>query len=214
MELNEYYKEAYLTCGNIRDDYVFTGCSLDFVNEAKRYLALDGENVKSCCVTFSRDDVDLVEKTLGECSDVLHKKILVRDYVTAKIMKEIFLKSPNSLSEVQTIDEQLDAFYKNDLSRAKDYHIHSYMPHDVAKQINNIGKFELNLFLLDVNSVVVQSSINNFISNRNPYKLRVFTTNETLSTYYDQSGNIIESPHDYMEIKSSKFLESVEESEM
>ena len=62
MELNEYYKEAYLTCGNIRDDYVFTGCSLDFVNEAKRYLAGHLGYIKYANVNNLLEKIFYIEK--------------------------------------------------------------------------------------------------------------------------------------------------------
>jgi len=73
------------------------------------------------------------------------------------------------------------------------------------------NKFELNIFIEEADKYL-QQAINNFISAREPYSVKLFLKNDKLSTYYDPIGSIIQSPHDYMLRDLSKYSESSEES--
>ena len=71
-------------------------------------------------------------------------------------------------------------------------------------------KFELNIFLDNTQNIYLQQAINNFISSREPFSVKLFATQERLSTYCDQLGNFIQSPHDYMNMNVNKFIENVD----
>ena len=64
MEINEYFKNDYLTCGQTRDNFIFENCPNEFILEAQKSLAISKNGVKSCNLTIKRANEIYVEKTL------------------------------------------------------------------------------------------------------------------------------------------------------
>ena len=96
----------------------------------------------------------------------------------------------------------------NNFEKIKQNYAKGYMPYDVARKSRKLGqKIELNIFLFHMDNIVLQQAINNFVSSREPYSVKIFTNKEKLSTYYDTNGNIIEWPHDYMRRNMNDFIE-------
>lgn len=205
MKINEYFFKHYLTVGRTYDNFLFENCPAEFISVAKDNLSKRGSAVKPCCVTVTRDIEEFIEKTLNNCSEDFQKKLLARDFIMALIMKEL-LSYTDKKSEYNLVCQQINAFFKNDFERVKDFHFSSFQPSDVKKCMKFLGKIEINFFLEDTKNVYLQQAINIFLSCREPYSVKVFTTNEKLPTYYDPNGNLIECPHDFMRKDVNQFI--------
>ena len=204
MDINTNLADQYLKCGKTYDNYIIEGCNSDFINYSIDSLREDKSWCKSCCVVITDEDESRVEDTLSDCTEELHKKILARDYITVRIMQSVLAKR-DLLGKTSVVNEQINAFHNRVLYKVKDYH-GCFFPSDVAEERKNVGDFELNIFLVNSGNKLLQEAINLFISSREPYSVKLFTTRDRLSSYYDQVGNLIESPHDYTRLSSKMFL--------
>lgn len=211
LEIEKAFVEDYLTCGQTYDNFIFENCPIDFVCEAQKLLSMPANGIKPCNVKITKDDVTKLEKTLENCVTNLQKSFLARDIITALVMREVVKDIPEKGMHYSILKEQIKAFYQNDFWKVKQFHATSFFPNDVADYSKKFGKIEVNFFLVDNESVVLQQAINNFISSRAPYSVKVFATNERLASYYDQAGNIIQSPHDYMTRDVNKFITIIDE---
>ena len=52
------------------------------------------------------------------------------------------------------------------------------MPYEVRRFQNKYGRIELNFFLEDTQSIILQQAINVFVSSREPYSVTIFTTSD------------------------------------
>ena len=61
--IDEYFKSEYLTCGKTRDNFIFTNCSREFVDYAKKSLiASENDEVRLCLLAISKQENDLLNK--------------------------------------------------------------------------------------------------------------------------------------------------------
>ena len=86
------------------------------------------------------------------------------------------------------------------------------MPYNITSRAKSIGDIELNIFVYGVFDKYTQQAINNFISSREPYSIKMFLIDK-MSSMYDQLGNFIQSPHDYMTRDVGKYIELVDSDE-
>jgi hypothetical protein len=121
---------------------------------------------------------------------------------------EVVKDIPEKGMHFSILKEQIKAFYNNEFWKVKQFHATSFFPNDVAEYSKKFGKIELNFFLIETKNVELQRAINNFISSRTPYSIKIFTTNAKLSSYADQAGNLIQSPHDYMTRDVREYIEN------
>ena len=122
------------------------------------------------------------------------------------ILKELYKDENEEI--FQSLQEQLEEFEKNNYEKIKQNYIKSYMHNNIASESRKLGqKIELNFFMFDIDNIELQQSINNFVSCREPYSVKIFTNKERLSTYYDTNGNLIECPHDFMRRDVNEFIE-------
>ena len=205
---NKYYVDEYLTSGKTRDNFVFLGCSDKFMDGAKRLLSKDNFSVKSCIFTLTDSEEKCVARTLDLCSSDLQKKLLARDYVCTKIMYNLLYGQKGKEAESQIFSDGIKAILCGDIKGAKSFHLKAPFQHDIA-EFNKSNKIELNMFLTNTSNVYLQQAINNFLSSREPYSIKVFTTNKNFATYYDQSGNLIMSPDDYMTKNPIDMLQNI-----
>lgn len=109
--------------------------------------------------------------------------------------------------------QAINAIERGEYDRAKSYHVKAPLIHDISLAVKSKGiRAELDIFLVDNKSVVLQKAINNFLSARMPISIKVFSTNKLLS-YFDQNGIMIECPHDFMVINVNNYIEYQEETE-
>ena len=211
--IDEMFKSQYLTCGKTYDNFIFENCPKKFVEYALTSLSEEAE-IKPCNVKITHKMEEKVESTLANCTNKIQQDILARDFVTLLVMKEVLKNIPEKSEEYDNITEQIKAFYGNDFLKVKQCYANSYFVSDVADFSKNNQKIELNFFLIELNSKTIQKAINNFISSRTPYSIKVFTTNSRLVTYYDQAGNLIQPPHDYMTRDVNRFIEFCDKDEL
>ncbi|MBR4998854.1 MAG: hypothetical protein IKY10_03140 [Clostridia bacterium] len=210
--IDEMFKSEYLTPGQTYDNFIFENCSNEFLEKAFKYLSKEASLVKPCNVQITNLLAEKVEKTLENCKDNFQVDALARDYVTALVMKEALKNITQAKHKYNDLIEQINAFYENDFDKVKQFYMNSFFPYEVADFSKKINKIELNFFLIDMKSKTIQKAINNFISQRAPYSVKIFTNNN-LASYYDQCGNIIQPPHDYMTRNVNEFVEIQEEHE-
>ena len=100
----------------------------------------------------------------------------------------------------------LEAVENADKNAIMGYHSVAPMPYEITNFYRDIGPFELNFILEKSQNVYVQQALNNFISAREPFSVKIFST-KTLPTYLDQNKTAIENPHDYMKRNVQDFIE-------
>ena len=204
MKINERVANEYLTVGRTYDNYVFENCSEEFLSQAKERLSNSAGGVKPCCVSLTKENDKVIEQVFKYCSEDFQKKLMARDYVVALIMRELL--AGTGKEEAEFIESQIEAFNNNYFDTLRSMHAQSFMPHDVKRVAKDFGKIELNVFLHGSKNKVLQQAVNIFISAREPYSVKLFTSQDRLSTYYDIDGNIIECPHDFMRRDARDFI--------
>ena len=210
MVLNEYYKNEYLVCGKTRDNFVIENCPLQFIKLAGESLKNDENGVKSCNVKITAIDETFLEKTLNLCENDLLRSFIARDYVCSIVMIEVLKNVEEQKSYIDLLKEGVKCLLDGNFEKAKEFHSKAPFPSDISSMARRYGRIELNFFMINNSNVFVQQAVNNFISSREPYSVKLFTTNRRLPSYLDQGHNLIECPHDFMTIKIDRFLEEDE----
>lgn len=210
-DLNPYFISYFLTCGQTYDNFVFTNCPVDFMRIAKAQLSIDNDDCNSCVVHISRNDEVLLDNLFCKCTSSYKQKILARDYIDLLIMREL-VKKTEDIGDLKHIEQHINAIMNGDLASAIEYHIEAPLPHDITNFIKENKKTEIDFFLFNTDNKFIQSAINNFLSMRTPYSIKVFTNNERLPSYYNESGTPIECPHDYMTRNVYDFINDKETS--
>ena len=213
MKINEQFKQQYLTSGNTYDNWIFEECPAEFMQLAKESLSLPNKQVKACNIVITKIEEYVLNQLLPQFPQEFHKRILARDYVTALVMKEVLKGCPNKQYEYDFVCEHLHAFESSDIGEIKKHHIESFMPHHVAEFSKQEQKIELNFFLHDADNKYLQQAINLFVTGREPYSVKMFASGK-LKTYYDQCGNPMECPHDFMRRDVNKFIQDEEPNEL
>ncbi len=188
----------YLTSGRTHDNFIFENCPIEFINEAEKLLKSSTTDTKSCVIRLSRDIEENLEKTLSQCENDFQKSIIARDLFLSIFMTKLIELSNGDVEQKEKLENGINAILSGDFEKSKKYHVLSPMPYDITKMIRKIGDFELNIFLINTKNKFLQQAINNFISAREPYSIKVFATSSQLPSYLDQNGNLMQSPHDFM----------------
>ena len=206
MKVDEFFIEQYLIAGNTYDNFIFENCPSEFLIFAEKQLSESNNEVKPCNIKLTRKEQSEAESVFSQCDNDFQKKVLASYYVTILILKELF-KGQNE-DGFLALQNQVEEFKNNNFEKIKQNYMSGYMPYDVARKSKKMGqKIELNIFLCDMDNVVLQQAINNFVGSREPYSVKIFTNKEQLATYYDANGNIIECPHDFMRRDVTNFIE-------
>jgi hypothetical protein len=210
IKINQSFVDSYHTPGITRDNFIFENCPKEFINAAKPLLSRQDSLAKSCVITFDETNEHEIETALNLFENDYHKKLVARDYVCTLILKELLNQTLQNNDILGGLNTGLDAISKADKKGIMDYHMSAPMPYEITNFYREIAPFELN-FILDGNkNIYVQQAINNFISSREPFSVKIFTT-KTLPTYLDQNKTPIENPHDYMKRNVQDFIEQLNE---
>ena len=208
MKINEYFEREYLTAGKTYDNFVFENCPDELLDIAITKLLVPNNEVKPCVVYLNSQIETQVGKILSGCEEEFQKQILARDFVTALVVEELLKYKTGETDKKEFLELQIFSFFNNDLETVKNLHPLSFMPHDIKRLSKDLGRIELSFILNKTENKYIQQAINNFISSREPYSVKIFTNNKMLSSYYDQNGSLIECPHDFMRRDINSFLES------
>jgi len=210
IKINEYFINSYLTPGATRDNFLFEGCSLEFLSCAKNLLEDKKTDTISCVIEIDDSLEKRLEKIYSCFDQNLHKRIISRDYIIAKIMLELLSKSNGDSEIIKDLNDGISAFYSGDSETVKAFHAVAPMPYEITNFYRKNQNFELNFILKNTTNVYLQEAINNLISSREPFSIKVFS-NGNLPTYFDQMGNFIQNPHDYMKRDTNSFIEDAPE---
>lgn len=196
---NNFYKnyliKEYLTAGFARDNFVIEQCNDHLFEFVKNSICRNTE-VKTCVINLTKENELKLSKTLDCCNNDFQKKLLARDYFETLFMQELLKFSPDEIVNMQ-LKNVSDSLLSGKFEIARGVHIDSPTPFDIQQKIKSIGKVELYIFLENIENKYLQQAVNNHIASRTNYTIKVFATNK-LATYYDQAGNLIQSPHDYI----------------
>lgn len=212
IKIAETFRQRFLIAGNTYDNFLFEDCSYEFIEEAEKSLKQSKGEVKSCNIKIDKEIEKRLAVIFSKCETSLQESFFARDYINSLLMYQIL----DDNNEKQTIlKEAVSTIENGDFERAKQYHAKTPLIYDidVASKIKN-RKLELNIFLIDTQNIAIQQAINNLLSARLPFSIKIFTTNTTLPCYYDQAGNLVQFPHDYMVVKVNNFVREEQESEM
>ena len=207
--MNKYFVDNYITSGMTRDNMLFCNCNEKLISFAKSRLGEDNNDVISCLIEFTQYEYEKICKALGKMDNGYRVDILARDYIISRIMEAILIKvKGNKVGDfsLSGIRASQSAVFSGDFRKISEFISSAPMPLDLEKTIREVGRVEINFFLENFDSVPLQKAINNFLSSRTPYSVKVFTNKNRLVTYYDQLGNLIQSPHDYMLININNFI--------
>ena len=210
-DINPYFIDAFLTCGQTYDNFVFTNCPVDFMRIAEAQLSIDNDDCNSCVVHISRKDEVLLDKLFYKCTSSYQLRAFARDYIDLLVMREL-VKKIEDIGDLKHIEQHINALRNGDIDSAIDYHIEAPLPNHIIFLINAIRKTEIDFFLFNTDNTIIQSAINNFLSMRTPYSIKVFTNNERLPSYYDEAGTPIECPHDFINLNVYDFINDKENS--
>ena len=211
MKISQSFIDNYLLVSGTVDNYLFENCEKDLLEEIIKLLRFNKTEKRQCIVCVTNDEEIKVLKLLDECQSSYERAILVRDFANAKVMRELYNGVDNKKLEV--IDNHLNAFYRGDLWSVKTNHSDSTIfPYDIITFIKEQERVELNVFFEDIKSFEIQRAFNNYMSSRLPLSVKFFT-NGKLASYSDQALNLIQSPHDFVSVNVSNFIE-VDENEL
>lgn len=215
IEIEENFNREYLTCGNTYDNFIFHKCPKSFLHIAQDRLSKDNNGVRPCLIRITRDDEEIIENMLKEYEDYeFYKTIICRDYVNARVLNEVYSRVAEKGASKSVLNEHVKAFKEGELWKVKKHHVSAPFMYEIVDAYKKYGSFEIDFFLEDTENVFIQKAINNFISTRAPFTVKVFTNKDKLPTYYDEGGNIIECPHDYMTRNVNNFISIKEDEEL
>ena len=206
IKINNTFISSYLTPGISRDNFIFENCPIEFLERAKVLLSSQGQQTKSCVIELTKSNETTISKALDLFESDFHKKLIARDYICSMILKELLIQTNTNPEAISGLTNGLDAISNQDKEGIINFHSVSPMPHEITKFYREICPFELNFILDDTKNIYVQQAINNFISAREPFSVKIFST-KTLPTYLDQNKTAIENPHDYMKRNVQDFIE-------
>ena len=208
-KINDYYKNAYLTVGVTRDNFLIENCSDDFIELAKKSLSINQNDFKSLVVTIDKNLQLNLEKSLNLYEDSIHKEIISRDFVSSLIIREI-LKYTKDDNELESIENGIRNVLSGNPDRLREFISHAPMPYIVDWKLRKLGKCELNMFIQDIDNIFLQRAINSYLASRTKYSIKLFNNNSSLCTYYAEGGVLIQSPHDYMVRDAREMVENFE----
>lgn len=215
IKINPYFIEAYLTAGAAKDDFVFDNCPAEFLTQAEQLLSKDSSDAISCVIKITENTEKQLTHIISKTDDPYIKSIIYRDFVAGLVMQQMLQKTAatniKSRIDQDLLNQGIEAILSGDFEAFKE--LSSCMPFqfDIESYVRKIKTTtEINFLLENTTNVGLQRSINNFISSRNPYVVKVFTNAPNLPVYYDQAGNLIQDPHDYMSRDVNQFITQIE----
>ena len=185
------------------DNVVVVNCSSDFMRMAKDRL-VSNNDCKAINVVINANVNDSVSKFLDLVDDKDHQKMFTRTFIASIIMHEVLnnYDNVNDIFEydVEDLSRGISAFLAQDLISVREYHIqHAPWSMDIERVVRKYGKMELNIFIPNMVDIRIQREINNYISSRLPFCVKVFTNEDRLSSYQTSFNEVIQIPHDFTE---------------
>lgn len=209
MLINKSFAEEYLACGQARDNMVFTACSNRVLDWIKNYLKNSQQKDILAVVELSRQDEMGFEQILESCTDEFQKNLLSQEFITSCVLRSAMINAGSKddfLSPIEICNKFLDACQRGDFEGVKQLYTKAPMQYQVAYFVRKYGRLEMDFFLCDTQNKYIQRAINNFLSAREPYCVKVFSNTNLLPSYITSNGQRVESPHDYIDMNINNFL--------
>ncbi len=218
-------EKQYFIPGETRDNFVFLNCKEDFFNKARKCLSKNNGKIPSVCIDFSKSDTEKLQPFMNAFEEQSKRMILARTFVNTKVFNSFFrsFREKNFNFSEEVSDEALTleqnvlngekVFENGNVKKFIDYYIdiNFFLNSDNLKRLAGGGhKFELNIFEKDVEDVFIQRAINNFLSCRSPFSIKVFSNQNDFCIYVDENNNLIEQVHDYMDTEPFDLSPSME----
>ena len=205
MKINDYFIKNFLIPGKTRDNYIFTNCPKCFLQVVGEYCKTNNTDVKPCCVALSKVDNEIINNLFLKCNNELQKKLVSDEYILQLVLMEIYKNEPKFLEDYDKINKLNNELKLGNLSGV----FGDYISENIQDFCKNVRPIELNFILRGIDNQYLQSAVNNYISTRNPYSVKVYADKD-LCNYYDLAGNIIEPVHDYIGMDINQFITSAD----
>ncbi len=209
VNLNEFFIKEYLSCGKSYDNYILLSCNKELLKFAMSNLKkTQDESCKCISICFTREEEEKLEKVFALCAEDYQRQILANSYFNAKFLLQILSEYNITYRgcSKELLERQINDYLSGDYTKAVNAYKNMPTAFDVSQLVKKVSHFELNVFCIDINNKHVQMSINDYISSRLPYSIKLFTNSKSLATYYSSNGQFMQSPHDYLNIDISKFI--------
>ena len=193
------------------DNVLIVNADINLINDINKYSIVDNKyNTIYFVIKFNNSDDKITKKVSDLFEEDWKKLSIIRAFVVAKILKELYKKLKITEFEdycnLEEINEGINNFYSLDKEKIIDFYKIIPFP-DIIEKITRQckdKKVEINFLITTDLNEYVQKNINNFINSREPYLVRIISSLNRISTYLDTSNNLIESPHDYSYIDYNK----------
>lgn len=209
VKLNEFFIKEYLSCGKTYDNYILLDCNKELIKFAITNLyGTQDENCRCINICFTREEEERLEKVFILCAEDYQRQILANSYFNAKFLLHM-LKEYNITYRgfsKEFLEGKINEYLSGDYTKVVNAYKNMPTAFDVSQLVKKISHFELNVFCVDINNKHVQMSINDYISSRLSYSIKLFTNSKCLATNYSSNGQFMQSPHDYLNIDVSKFI--------
>ena len=212
MKLSKYFVDTFLTV-NPRggDNCVFTNCPEEVLSLAEEKLVEPRKVGVSHVIPISCEIADAFEDACEDFDKVFFPKIIARGLVNGLVMKSLLESKKSALSKseremLDAVNQGLEDILSCDYDGISDYLKCAPTHFDISSFIEDNGRHEIAFVLRDMKSKGIQQAINNFLSARSRYVIKVFSDAE-LASCLDEGGNLVQCPHDYTSIKISHFIE-------
>lgn len=216
IEINEYYKNQYLTCGNTYDNFVFCNFPRELVSCVEKSLSQNANECTSVVLRFDKQIEEGLSKTLDACADDFQRGVLARTYYIARFMRELLHKTNQTYRHhtVEGLDAGIESLLCGDFEGSKKFYLQAPYFSEIDNFIRKNGRFELDILLDDTSNVYLQRAINCSLASRTPYSIKVFNTRDRLISSYTENGQLVEATHDYLARDFGEFIVQKDETTM
>jgi len=193
MKLSKYFVDNFLTV-NPRggDNCVFTNCPEEVLSIAEDRLL---SNQKSGCahvISISDAICDAYEEAVEGYDPMFFPKIVARNLVNGLVMKSLLESKKSALSKseremLDAVNQGLEDILSCDYDGMVEYAKNAPTHFDISSFIEDNGRHEIAFVLRDAKSKRIQQAINNFLSARSRYVIKVFSDAE-LASCLDEGG--------------------------
>lgn len=205
MIIDKNFEDSYLIVGNTYDNFLFENCPNEFISIAKEKLSINSNETKSVTLSLDNEVENSLQHSLNNFNNPLQKRIICRDLISSMFLRELLNYIDSKDYSVKDLEKLISIILDGNKEEIIDILPNSPIPYDIERLVRKIGKIELNIFLQDIDNPLLQQAINNYLSSRTPYSIKVFS-NKNLCTYYDQMGNVLQPPHDFLVRDINKYI--------
>ncbi len=212
MKLSKYFVDNFLTVrANGGDNCVFTNCPDEVLKIAQETLEKENEAGIAHIIPLSNGIVSAFGDACEEFEG-FYVPILARGLVNGLVMKSLIESKSSELTGreskmLQEINQGLEDMLSCDSNGIIHYLKRAPLSFDISNFVEKNGRHEIVFILRDMKDRRLQQAVNNFLSERSRYVVKVFS-DSNLASCLDEGGNLVQCPHDYVSINIKHFIEN------